>query len=33
MEAITHNLQLLVYMLDVQDLEIEHSHEESLTPL
>ena len=33
MEAITHNLQLLVYMLDVQDLEVEHRHEESLTPL
>lgn len=33
MEAIAHNLQLLVYMLDVQDLEVEHRHEESLTPL
>ena len=33
MESITQNLKLLVHMLDVQDLEVEHHHEESLTPL
>ncbi len=32
-ESITHNLQLLVNLLDVQDMEVEHHHEESLTPL